>query len=127
MFINHTHHDSRNWSTGQLEAAHAYGSIQDLASPEIPADWNETEVLQLAETYAARLIAMQPKAVLCQGEFTYTYALVDILTQAGIPVLAACSERQTIEKTDESGNTYRTSIFKFVQFRCYATKKQNQY
>ena len=103
-----------------MEAAQEYGPIQDITVPDIPADWDDAEVRSLADYYAARLIAMEPAAVLCQGEFTYTYALVERLLRSGVIVLAACSERQTAEMTDDDGKTYRESVFQFVRFRPYS-------
>jgi hypothetical protein len=119
VFINHTHHNSSHWSEKQLAAAGHYGEIIDMEAPVIGAHWNTEDVVRIAGEYAARIIALAPAAVLCQGEFTYTYALVSLLERAEIPVVAACSERQTIESIDAEGNTERTSLFQFVRFRSY--------
>jgi len=122
IFINHTHHVSERWSDAQKTAAQEYGDIIDVAVPDIPAEWDEVQVTALAQQYVERLLMLNPAAVLCQGEFTYTYSVVRHLEQAGIPVLAACSVRQTLELTDEEENTYRTSLFKFVRFRKYVSR-----
>lgn len=119
IFINHTHHASERWSETQKAAAQAYGDIVDVVVPDIPADWDGEQVAELVRQYVERLLMLNPAAVLCQGEFTYTYAMVRQLEKAGIPVLAACSVRQTVESTDEAGNTHRISVFKFVRFREY--------
>ena len=118
-FINHTNHPSSRWEEGQRSAAEAYGTIVDLPFPAIPADGGEEEVRHIAEENANTILARRPSAVLVQGEFSYTFALVHILKAAGIPTLSACSERHVIERTDENGETIRESRFSFCRFRAY--------
>ena len=119
MFINHTNHPAEHWSETQRRAAEDYGEIRDVPFPSVAPESSAAEVQQLAEAQAAELIAMAPTAVLCQGEFTYTYHMVRCLQQAGILVLAACSERVSRETVDEQGASHRVSEFRFVQFRSY--------
>ncbi len=119
MFINHTNHPAEHWSEAQRRAAEAYGEIRDMPFPSVAPDLSADEVRRLAEAQAAELIAMAPAAVLCQGEFTYTYHMVRCLQQAGVLVLAACSERVSRETVDEQGASHRVSEFRFVQFRSY--------
>ena len=38
-------------------------------------------------------MSYHPKAVLCQGEFTLAFQLINMLLENEIVVLAACSER----------------------------------
>ena len=89
MFINHTNHASAKWSATQAEAARAWGAIEDLPFPDVGADWDEERVARLAEENAAKILAKEPRAVLCQGEFTYVHHLVNLLLAAGVTVLAA--------------------------------------
>ena len=119
-FINHTNHSAAGWSAAQRLAAANYGEIIDAPFPAVPADWDTGRVEKLAAEYAAEFIALHPAAVLCQGEFCYTYALVRRLQTAGIVVLAACSRRVVEERQDQQGNTCRNSIFEFVRFRTYS-------
>ena len=112
-FINHTNHPSSRWEEGQRQAAEAYGTVVDLPFPRIPA------VHRLAEENAQEILARKPMAVLVQGEFTYTFALVCLLKAAGIAVLSACSERLVRERTDENGEIVRESRFVFRRFRAY--------
>lgn len=119
ILINHTNHPSSNWNVEQRTAAEIYGEIVDMPFPAVPADATRDEVQQLAEINLAAIVAQKPAAVLCQGEFTYTHALVKMLQAAGITVLAACSERCAVETVDEDGAARRESIFRFVQFREY--------
>ena len=118
-FINHTNHPSSRWEEGQRYAAEAYGTIVDLPFPDISTEWGEMEVRHLAEENAIRILARRPAAVLVQGEFSYTVALVERLKAAGILVLSACSERLVHERVDENGETIRESRFVFRCFRTY--------
>lgn len=119
VFINHTNHPSSRWEEGQRRAAERDGMIVDVPFPVIPADGEEEEVRRLAEENAHAILAYRPSAVLVQGEFSYTFALVSILKEAGIPTLSACSERHVTERTDENGKIVRESRFAFCRFRSY--------
>ena len=119
IFINHTNHAVQAWSPEQRRAAEKLGRIAELPFPQVQADWDEAMVAGLAVSMAAKIAAMQPGAVLCQGEFTYTYRLVELLKLSHIPVLAACSERRVREWTDAQGQTRKESVFQFVRFRRY--------
>ena len=119
LFINHTNHPSAQWSEEQLQAARQYGDVVDVPFPQIEAGLSEAEVHDMAEAAAGRIAELKPSAVLVQGEFTYSYALIRLLQAAGIRAVAACSERQTIAVLNESQETLKQSVFKFVQFRVY--------
>ena len=119
IFINHTNHKSEQWSAEQRAAAERFGRIVDLPFPDIHPDWGEVEIAGMAVGAAARIVAMKPEAVLCQGEFTYTSLLVYLLKLSHITVLAASSERRVKEWQDEAGRTKRESTFCFVRFRPY--------
>ena len=119
MFINHTNHLSQYWSNAQLTAAYEYGDILDLPFPSVDPQASSSEVLELAQEYAGRIIALHPSAVLCQGEFVYCHALVEQLLAAGITVLAATSER-VVEEFYHNGINEKRIDFQFVQFREYS-------
>ena len=57
--------------------------------------------------------------MLCQGECTFVYRVVQRLEAAGIPTLAACSRRKSQETTYPDGSTLKRSIFVFAGFRRY--------
>lgn len=118
-FINYTNHPSVNWSEAQRQAAQIYGEIKDMDFPEIEPQWDEEQVASLACQQAEEIIAQKPVAVLVQGEFTFSYALISLLLQAGIRVVAACSQRCTESVINEKQETIRRSVFKFVRFRQY--------
>ncbi len=118
MFINHTNHLSQYWSQEQLAEAHQYGEVIDLPFPSIDPQASSDEVMDLAQEYAGRIIALHPSAVLCQGEFVYCHALVERLLAVGITVLAATSER-VVEEFSHNGINEKRVNFQFVQFREY--------
>ena len=118
-FINYTNHPSANRSEAQRQAARTYGEIIDMAFPEIEPHWDEEQMSFLACQQAEKIIAQKPVAVLVQGEFTFSYMLISLLLQAGIRVVAACSQRCTESVINEKQETIRRSIFKFVRFRQY--------
>ena len=118
-FVNLSNHPSSKWSEKQLNEAYKYGDIVDIDFPSIRAEAGEEEITSLATVYAEQITALQPAAVMCQGEFTFVYALVRLLTARGIPCVAACSARSVMESVDEDGNTKKLAVFEFVRFRKY--------
>ena len=117
VFVNHTNHSSAKWSEPQLAAARKFGEIVDLPFPAIDANASREQVLELVELQLSAILELSPSAVLCQGEYVYTCAMVERLKSIGIPVMAACSERVTSERVTVDGATERISTFRFVQFR----------
>ncbi|MBR1670317.1 MAG: hypothetical protein IJ695_06420 [Butyrivibrio sp.] len=93
-----------------------YGEIVDVPFPSIEALASEEEISKLAEEYVDRIrnLVDADGAVMAQGEFTLTYAVIRMLKAGGIKVVSACSERDSIESIDETGNTVRKSVF-FLQ------------
>lgn len=118
-FINHTNHPSARWEESQRRMAESYGSICDIPFPVILPTLTSEEVVRLARDAAREIIARRPAAVLVQGEFTYTFALVTLLKSAGVTVVSACSERHVSERENEHGERIRESRFVFCRFRAY--------
>lgn len=120
MFVNLTNHPSSQWSEAQINAARRYASeIVDLPFPDVPPEASREDVAALSEQYIHKIEQMGPTVVLCQGEMTLTYLIAKRLIERGIEVIAACSERQTVESVDADGHTHRVSKFVFRQFRPY--------
>lgn len=118
-FINFTNHPSAFWDECQRLEALRYGDeILDIPFPDIPATATETEIIRLAEEYADKLQSFSPAAVLCQGEFTFSYQIITLLLEYEIPVVAACSRRSVIEEHSE-GKTIKHAEYKFIKFRHY--------
>ena len=114
VFVNFSNHPSSFWTEEQLAASRQYGDVLDLPFPAVPAEADEAEISALAEEYANKILAMNPSAVMCQGEFTLCFCVVRLLKEKNIPVLAACSERKTVEKDGK-----KLSEFTFVRYRMY--------
>ena len=138
MFINYTNHPSENWSEKQKTAAAQYGEIIDMPFPDISPKTTIEEMNELVKGECNRIVETvenaEHSAVLCQGEFCFTYMLVNELLkrkqgayrwQSGLyslKVLSAVSERKVIERTIE-GVTQKISEFCFEGFREYSNGK----
>ena len=120
MLINLSNHPSARWSERQMsEAYKLYGGVIDYPFPSVKAELSHDEIYKLAYETASNVVHQSPDAVLCQGEFSLTYALVNILKEKGITVICACSERKVTETVDADGKTEKTAIFVFIRFREY--------
>ena len=120
VFINYTNHPSSFWPKEQIQAAEKYGDIIDITFPAVSPQANEMEIHDLINEQIEKLLAFNPAAVLCQGEFTLAFGIVSGLKKKGIKVLAACSSRQVLESIDAIDDQRQKRIsFKFVRFREY--------
>lgn len=119
IFVNFSNHPSSRWSPEQLSAAEAFGRVVDEPFPAVPAELDERGVALLADEAVLRIMAHHPSAVLCQGEFTLAFAVVERLKAEGVKVLAASSDRVIETEADENGETRKVSVFRFVRFRAY--------
>lgn len=119
IFINHTNHPSELWGEAQLGAAGEYGDIVDYKFPDIGPGMDTEAVIKLARENFDRISKESPAAVLCQGESVYVYNFVRMLKDAGIKVLAACSERRVVEHRRGDGTVEKVSEFVFAGFREY--------
>jgi len=118
LFINFSNHLSCNWSCDQLQAARKYGDIVDINFPSVDPCATNEQIQREALRYARQIIDCSPKAVLCQGEFTLAFTIANLLKLHGVLVLAACTERVSVEST-ENNVTQKISKFKFTSFREY--------
>jgi len=53
------------------------------------------------------------------GELTLTHAIVGLLGNRGQRVVAATTERKSVETAKPDGSVEKTTIFDFVAFRDY--------
>ena len=79
IFLNHTNHPSDKWSSEQIAAAEIFGEIIDLPFPAIPPEFEKEEVAKKVAENLKKILSLEPVAVLCQGEFNYTFAMVTFL------------------------------------------------
>ena len=119
MFINLSNHASDKWSEIQIKKAMEYGEIIDIPFPKVDPYRDSEYIDELVETYYEKIREFDTPVVMLQGEYLFTYRLVNKLKAAGIKVLAGCSERRTIEYVDDNGFTARKSEFEFVDFKEY--------
>lgn len=113
IFINFSNHPSDLWSAVQTEAALSFASrIVDLPFPQVDPSMDEQAIEDLAQSKTKEILSSHPSAVMCQGEFGLSFAVIKKLLNAGIVVLYACSER----KVHVNGNV-KSVQFDFVRFR----------
>ena len=119
IFVNHTNHPSARWGDEQLTAAKNFGELVDVPFPAINPAASSEEIRELVWANAEKILSLEPAAVLCQGEFNYTFEMVERLKNFGVKVLAATSERIVREEILPDGSSRSISTFRFVQFREY--------
>lgn len=119
IFVNFSNHGHMQWDEKQKEAANVYGSIVDMPFPVVPAIDDEEMIAKMAEFYTEDILRLRPAAVMCQGEFTLAYGVINRLRKHGVTVLAACTERIVDEYVDETGQKVKKSFFRFICFRQY--------
>lgn len=103
-----------------------YGEVRDLPFPAMPTSADTLEVIAMADGIIGNILKIKEKssaaeafAVMAQGEFTLTYAVVSRLKSMGITAVSAVYER-IVEEQVENGEVRKTAIFKFAGFREYA-------
>ena len=116
-FFNVSNHASKAWSDEQRAAATelvAGGEILDVEFPNVAPTATTEEVVVIAARLL-RSVECVEAVWMVQGEFTLTNALVALLQQRGDKVVAACSERVSLDM----GDGKKVVSFRFVQFRGY--------
>ena len=116
-FINFSNHPSILWNSKQRSAAEEYGDIIDLPFPSVSATASEKQIAEMADIWVDKIMELHPTAVLCQGEFTLSFAVIDRLLHLNILVLSACSDRHSKETILDGGTTKKNVEFDFVKFR----------
>jgi hypothetical protein len=124
MFINFSNHSSENWREEQWNyTIEKYGEIIDVPFPEVGVDATEREINLLAEDCVNAImetIGNSDGIVMCQGEFTLTYAVVSRLLARNIVAVAAMTERKA--KEIYNGNkVVKISEFVFKGYRRYGS------
>lgn len=120
MLINLSNHPSALWSDKQLIAAHAFGDIIDLKFPSVDPNKGSKYIDSLACEYFKRIEvliadegASQTVYVHLMGEFSFCFALFQLLKKYSIRCVVSTSNR--VSYTDESNQ--KISEFNFVRFR----------
>jgi len=73
----------------------------------VPPAADTDAVVKLAVESIKRIEEKEPACVLCQGEFTLSYHVIKMLKEKNIPVVCACSERNTTEEAMPDGSIKR--------------------
>lgn len=127
MLVNFSNHPSDKWTDDQKNCSTTlYGEVKDLPFPAVPTNAGTAEVIAMADGIIDKILAMKEVspaseafAVMAQGEFTLTYAVVSRLRNLGITALSAVTERISTEEV-VNGEVRKTAIFRFAGFREYA-------
>lgn len=119
MLLNLSNHPSPSWDSYQLQTAkEQFGEVIDIAFPNINPNDTEEEIKQLAKQYANTILEKynsENLVVHLMGELCFSFALLKLLQEKGIKVVASTTER--IVK--EMENQQKAVSFKFVKFREY--------
>lgn len=118
FLINLSNHPYSLWSEGQKEAAKQYGGCQDMPFPIIDPFVDSQVVFDIAKTYAQQILKMAKDAditVHVMGEMCFTFDLIGLLQDAGIPCISSTSYRITEDLPDGS----KRIEFQFKRFRKY--------
>ena len=99
MFINFSNHPYALWSAEQQAAAQRYGKVVDLVFPAIDPAADEAALDSLATVYADHILHLNPDAVLCQGECTFVYRVVQRLESPRWPPAPAARVRRPPTRT----------------------------
>jgi len=113
VILNH------NLTTEQI--AELGGTIVNL-TPEQKMLWAnipaEGDAQAIRDHLAPILMEIQQvHRVVCQGESTAFAQIVRLCDAWDIPILVACSKRESIETVQPDGSTVKTNVFRHVQFR----------
>ncbi len=119
MFINLSNHPSSLWAEEQLKEAEKFGKIKDVPFPFVSPYATENDIEKIAETIVCDIMKEKPDAVMCQGEFSLSYAIISRLLQKEVTVLTACSEREAEEQILDNGGVKKICLYKFIKFRKY--------
>ena len=120
MFVNLSNHPSAQWPEDQLATAERIASpIRDFPFPSVDPTASPKAVGELAQAIGAEVLAWGATAAMVEGEFTLTYALVQLLMRAGVMCYAATSKRETTATLQIDGSVARNSVYRFVTLRRY--------
>lgn len=125
MLINLSNHPFEKWSDKQkVTALKRFEHIENMEFPQINPYADSKEILKLADTYFKKCKALlvdnngKNNAVHLMGEFTFVFALANMLIDNNITCVVSTTERNTVDL----GNK-KISEFKFVKFREYVKLK----
>nr|WP_314610416.1 hypothetical protein [uncultured Lachnoanaerobaculum sp.] len=104
--INFTNHPYDMWDERQKETASMYGDIKEIPFPPVDPTYTEEQLDTMAGEYKEKILELNDKVVLLQGEFTLSFRLVNLLKKS-LDVVAACSKRNVKEGKMMTENTIK--------------------
>lgn len=125
MFINLSNHPSGGWGHEQMEEAQKYGTVVDVAFPQIATDANSSGIDDLVKEKYTEFCNIikdhqdEYNVIMVEGEFVFTYRMVKMLKEHGIMTVAAITARETREEKQSDGSVKKISKFRFEGFREY--------
>lgn len=125
IMYNVTNHPQEKWSAEQLKAAHELAD-QIIYMPflNVSPSAEERTIRAWGADIAGTIVGAKKRGndviALVQGEMTLTYAIVQNLIAHGIKVVAATSDRISVD----NGDGTKTVKFEFCKFREYTEIKQ---
>lgn len=87
VFINFSKTSSQTWTQFQRDKANEYGKIVDIPYPEVSTQMSEEERKTMIEECTKQIMSYHPRAVLCQGEGVFAYAMIRSLRRKKIRVV----------------------------------------
>ena len=118
ILLNFSNHPSTQWKEEQLEAAHCFGTVEDLAFPAVSPSMDEEELDELVEEFVEMIANDFDSSYTCvhiMGEMTFVFRMVFRLKTLGFRCIASTTERIVQETPDGQ----KISSFQFVRFREY--------
>lgn len=120
-FVNLSNHPSEGWPKDQIDEAlrisHA-PIIKDLPFPDVDAGMSSDELVEQAKKIAGKAKEKckncEPKIVMVQGDFTFSWLVIQHLKAMQITCVAATTKR-IVEQDGQAKRSY----FQFVRFREY--------
>ncbi|MFM2392284.1 MAG: hypothetical protein RLZZ546_261 [Bacteroidota bacterium] len=115
MLLNLSNHPFENWSDSQKQAAiDRFGSVQDLAFPNIDPEFTKDEITDLVREYIIKAQSFHPNCIHIMGELTFTFSFVSFCRYIGVKCFASTTHR-IVEEIDGK----KVTTFDFKQFRPY--------
>ena len=119
VFVNLSNHPSDQWGEAQRQDALCYGEIIDLPYPQIPVKIENDAMETLVSDYYDQIVRLDKPVVMLQGEAVFAFRLANRVKEAGIQVLASCTERVSEEERLEDGSIRKVSRFQYGGMREY--------
>lgn len=121
LFVNYSNHPSTQWPDKQKTAAHTLGQIIDMKFPIVDEFADEDTIIQTVNEQI-ELIKKETNnndpsftTIHIMGEMTFTYAMVNALTELGYTCVASTTKRIVEDLPDGTKKT----TFAFARFREY--------